>query len=402
MSNNLEKLKEMVEQLSVADDKKKAIRQPIGKIEKELKTLNFKLDRASKEKKTLSTLLSRTSEDLEKSSELINNMFGRYLSTEVMNSLLEDPTALALGGEKRKVTIMMTDLRGFTALSEQLKPEEVVQMLNSYFEVMVDVVLQYHGTINEIIGDALLVIFGAPQEMPDRAQRAIACAIEMQNAMGKVNERNREQSLPELEMGIGLNETEVIVGNVGSTKRSKYAVVGSGVNMTSRIESYTVGGQILISESVRQEAGDVLRIDAQMDVLPKGAETPLRIYEVGGIAGRFKIALETKETILATLVRQIPIRYMILEGKDIGKKGLQGSMVRLAKNCAEIMLGGPVDELTNLKMNLEDVDENLSAKDFYGKVVRKTGENVKTHLVHFTSVPPSIDAYFQAFRKLAA
>jgi adenylate cyclase len=275
-------------------------------------------------------------------------------------------------------------------------------MLNSYFEVIVDVVLQSHGPINEIIGDALLVIFGAPQEMPDRAQRAIACAIEMQNAMGKVNERNREQGLPELEMGIGLNETEVIVGNVGSTKRSKYAVVGSGVNMTSRIESYTVGGQILISESVRKEAGDVLRIDAQMDVLPKGTESPLRIYEVGGIAGRFKIALEAKELIFITLVRQIPIRYMVLEGKDIGKKGLQGSMVRLAKNCAEIMLGGPVDELTNLKMNLEDVDENLSAKDFYGKVVRKTGENVKTHLVHFTSVPPSIDAYFQAFRKLAA
>jgi len=237
MSADLDKLKEMVEQLNIADDKKKAIRQPIVKIEKELKTLNFKLDRASKEKKTLSTLLSRTSEDLEKSSELIKKMFGRYLSTEVMNSLLEDPTALELGGEKRKVTIMMTDLRGFTALSEQLKPEQVVQMLNSYFEVMVDVVLQYHGTINEIIGDALLVIFGAPQEMPDRAQRAIACAIEMQNAMGKVNERNREQGLPELEMGIGLNETEVIVGNVGSTKRSKYAVVGSGVTMPKWMSS---------------------------------------------------------------------------------------------------------------------------------------------------------------------
>jgi adenylate cyclase len=402
MNTDLEKLKDMIEQLNIADDKKKVILQPLGKIEKELKALNFKLERAVKEKTTLSTLLSRTSEDLEKSSELIKKMFGRYLSTEVMNSLLEDPTALELGGEKRKVTIMMTDLRGFTALSEQLKPEQVVQMLNSYFEVMVDLVIQYNGTINEIIGDALLVIFGAPQEMPDRAQRAIACAIEMQNAMERVNERNREQSLPELQMGIGLNETEVIVGNVGSTKRSKYAVVGSGVNMTSRIESYTVGGQILISESVRQEAGDVLRIDAQKDVLPKGSETPLRIYEVGGIAGRFKIALEAKEIILVTLARQIPIRYTVLEGKDVGKKGLQGSVVRLAKNCAEIVLGDPVDVMTDLKMNLGDVDENLSAKDFYGKVVRKTGDNGKTHVVHFTSVPPSIDAYFQAYLQHAS
>ena len=401
MNTDLDKLKDIIEQLNITDDKKKVIWRPIGKIEKELKVLDYKLERAVKDKETLSTLLSRTSEDLEKSSELIKNMFGRYLSTEVMNSLLEDPTALSLGGERRKVTIMMTDLRGFTALSDRLNPEQVVQMLNSYFEVMVDVVLQYHGTINEIIGDALLVIFGAPQEMPDRAQRAIACAIEMQNAMAKVNERNREHGLPELEMGIGLNETEVIVGNVGSTKRSKYAVVGSGVNMTSRIESYTVGGQILISETVRQEAGDVLRIDAQRDVLPKGSETPLRIYEVGGIAGRFKIALEAKEIILFTLARQIQIRYTVIEGKDIGKNDLPGSVVRLAKNCAVISMGDAVDVMTNIKMNLADVDENLSAKDFYGKVVRKTGENGKNHEVHFTSVPPEIDAYFQAHRQYA-
>jgi adenylate cyclase len=190
---------------------------------------------------------------------------------------------------------------------------------------MVELVLKYNGTINEIIGDALLVIFGAPQEMSDRARRAIACAIEMQNAMAEVNEQNRARGLPELEMGIGLNETEVIVGNIGSSKRSKYAVVGSGVNMTSRIESYTVGGQILISESVRQEAGEVLRIDAQRDVLPKGAETPLRIYEVGGIAGHFNLALEEKPPILVTLAQQIPLRYKVLEGKDVGKKRLEAT-----------------------------------------------------------------------------
>ncbi len=173
---------------------------------------------------------------------MLKKMFGRYLSTEVMNSLIENPSALELGGEKRKVTVMMTDLRGFTAIAERLEPEKVVQMLNLYFEIMVDVVLKYNGTINEIIGDALLIIFGAPQEMPDRTQRAIACAIDMQNAMVRVNKENRSKALPELEMGIGLNETEVIIGNIGSSKRSKYTVVGSGVNMTSRIESYTVGG----------------------------------------------------------------------------------------------------------------------------------------------------------------
>jgi class 3 adenylate cyclase len=346
--------------------------------------------------------LAEEREKLAEMSALLKKMFGRYLSTEVMNSLIENPSALELGGEKRKVTIMMSDLRGFTAMSERLQPEQVVQMLNAYFEVMVEVVLKFQGTINEIIGDALLVIFGAPQEMPDRTQRAIACAIAMQNAMAEVNKQNRAQGLPELEMGIGLNETEVIVGNIGSSKRSKYTVVGSGVNMTSRIESYSVGGQVLISESVLQEAGEVLRIDAQREVLPKGAETPLRIYEVGGIAGQYNLALEGRDPDLVTLGRQIPLQYTVLEGKDVGKKGLEGSVVRLSNKCAEIILDRPLEMLTNLKMNLGDVDEKLSARDFYGKVIERSGKKEPTQLVRFTSVPPEVDAYFQAHRQLVA
>jgi adenylate cyclase len=402
MNAHHDKLKYTISHLNIANDERELLLELLGKMEKELEAMNFKLDRALKDKKTLSTLLSRTSEDLEKSSELIKKMFGRYLSTEVMNSLLEDPSALELGGEKRKVTIMMTDLRGFTALSERLKPEQVVQMLNSYFEVMVEVILQYSGTINEIIGDALLVIFGAPQEMADRAQRAIACAIEMQNAMGKVNENNRARGLPELEMGIGVNETEVIVGNIGSSKRSKYAVVGSGVNMTSRIESYTVGGQILISESVRQKVGEVLRIDSKREVTPKGAEVPLTIYEVGGIAGPYNLAIERDEPAKVTLVSQIPVEYKVLGGKHVGKKGMKGRIAKLSKKSCEVALTEPLALLANMKMNLEDVDAELAAKDFYGKVIEQSRKQANTYLVRFTAVPPEISAYFQALRQYAA
>ena len=333
---------------------------------------------------------------------MLKKMFGRYLSTEVMNSLIENPSALELGGERRKVTIMMTDLRGFTAIAERLEPEKVVQMLNLYFEIMVEVVLKYNGTINEIIGDALLIIFGAPQEMPDRTQRAIACSIDMQNAMAQVNEENRSKALPELEMGIGLNETEVIVGNIGSSRRSKYTVVGSGVNMTSRIESYTVGGQILISESVRKQAGEVLRIDSQQDVFPKGSETPLRIYEVGGIAGSYNLILEGKDSAPVTLARQTPIRYTVLEGKHVGRERLQGLVIRLSKKSVEIALDEPVELLTNLQMNLGDVDDELPANDFYGKVIKRLDKDGHTHVIRFTSIPPEIVAYFQALRQYAA
>jgi adenylate cyclase len=337
--------------------------------------------------------------DVQLRNQFIRRIFGRYLSDDIADQLLEKPEALSLGGEKRCVTIMITDLRGFTAISERLNPEQVVQMLNTYFEVMVEIVLKYNGTINEIIGDSLLIIFGAPQEMEDRCQRAIACAIEMQNAMSGVNKQNLSQGLSDLEMGIGLNETEVIVGNIGSSKRSKYAVVGSGVNMTSRIESYTVGGQILISESVRREAGEILLIDAQRDVLPKGSETPVRIYEVGGIAGPFNLALEKKEPSLFTLAMKIPLRYSLLEGKDAAKKKSEGFVVRLSKNCAEISLCAQVEIMANLKMNLMDVDEKLSARYFYGKVVKQLAQQNHIYVVRFTSIPSEIDSYFQAILK---
>ena len=147
---------------------------------------------------------------------------------------------------------------------------------------MFDVAQQFHGTINEISGDALLILFGAPQQLADRAPKAVACAIAMQNSMAEVNDANLAMDLPELEMGIGINEAEVIVGNVGSKKRSKYGVFGAGVNLASRIQSYARGGQILISESVRKEVGDILRLDDRMKVQPKGSEAPIVLYEFGG------------------------------------------------------------------------------------------------------------------------
>jgi len=328
--------------------------------------------------------------------ELLEKMFGRYLSQAVMDTMIENPDAINLGGEKRQVTIMLTDLRGFTALSERLEPEQVVQILNTYFEVMVDVVLQYNGSISEITGDSLLVIFGAPQQMPDRAQRAVACAIAMQNAMADVRKQNLAQGLPELEMGIGLNEAEVIVGNIGSKRRSKYGVVGSGVNMTSRIESYTVGGQILVSESVRKGSGEVLRIDDQMEVHPKGAETPFTIYNVGGISGRYNLTLEDKTSSLLELAREIPICYTVLDSDYVGHGELTGAILRLSRKSGEFRLQNPLDLLTNLKLNLVDVSEELSRKDFYGKVVKRSNTEPTVCSVQFTALPPGIDGYFQA------
>ena len=180
---------------------------------------------------------------------------GRYLSDEVAEALLAGPEATELGGERRRVTILMSDLRGFSALSERLAPERVVDVLNIHLGVMGNVIAEYGGTIDEYIGDGILVLFGAPVAREDHARRAIACALAMQLAMDEVNERATAIGLPRLQMGIGISTGDVVVGNIGSERRMKYGVVGSPVNETGRIESATVGGQILVSESTLTEGG---------------------------------------------------------------------------------------------------------------------------------------------------
>ena len=183
----------------------------------------------------------------------------------------------------------MSDLRGFTSLSERLPAEDVVSMVNIYLETMTDIILKYQGTIDEFTGDGILVVFGAPLQRPDDARRAVACAVEMQLAMASVNDRNRLAGYPEVALGIGVNTGNMVVGNLGSKKRMKYGVVGRHVNLTSRIESYTVGDQIFISEGTLKECGDIVRIDHAMQVMPKCVKERLTIYEVGGIAGDYQL-----------------------------------------------------------------------------------------------------------------
>ena len=200
--------------------------------------------------------------ELARAHELVRRAFGRYVSEEVATSILQSPEGLELGGEEREVTILMSDLRGFTALVARLAPQEVITFLNLYLEAMVEVISRYGGTIDEIIGDAILVIFGAPLPSEDHAAKAVACGLAMQLAMTDVNQRLTAKGGTELEMGIGINTGRVIVGNIGSVRRTKYAAVGSNVNLAGRIESFTTGGQLLISESTRAAIKSPLRLDA--------------------------------------------------------------------------------------------------------------------------------------------
>ena len=342
---------------------------------------------------------------LERANRFIRKTFGRYLSDEIVNTILESPNGLSLGGEKRVVTIMMTDLRGFTSIGERLPAEGVVKMLNIYLEVMTEIILRYEGTIDEFIGDAILAIFGAPILRGDDAQRAVACAVEMQLAMKEVNAKNREAGYPDVEMGIGINTGELVVGNVGSSKRTKYGVVGRHVNLTSRIESYTIGGQILISESTLKACSGIIRVDGQEEVMPKGVIDPIVIYDVGGIGGAFNIFLPPKTpTDLFELQEPFPFEFVILDDdKHAGRDIYHGDLLQLAettnKRTAIAEANRPCRQLTNLKISLFDEFHREITKELYAKVTDVLSLTPSKFRMNFTSVPPEAEKFFKQLRE---
>ncbi|MGM3306013.1 CHASE2 domain-containing protein [Anabaena sp. WFMT] len=314
--------------------------------------------------------------------------FGRYLTDEVVTSLIETPTGLKLGGERRKVTVLVSDVRGFSAISEEYPPETVVEILNLYLEVMTDVINQYKGTINDFMGDGILVMFGAPIHRDDDSQRAIACAVAMQLAMQQVNAKNQEMNLPILEMGIGINTGEVIAGNIGSQKRAEYTVIGSHVNLAARIESYSVGGQIFISEHTWKDAKIDLRIDSQLQVEPKGIKHLVTLYEIGGIGGKYNLFLPHIDENIEMLSEELPIEFIVLHGKHVDGKFLPGSLVGLSQNGAQIRCEYDLEKLTNIKLKLLTETALFTEEpDIYGKVMKKSA--VDNHfLIRFTGIPP--------------
>lgn len=254
----------------------------------------FALLTVTKLKKSLreaNSALNEAKHQLELRNELLLNLFNSYMSDEVVKQLLAAPKPLQLGGEKRKISVLFSDLRQFTSISRTLSPEQLVELLNHYFCRMTAVIEKYQGTINAFIGDAIMVIFGAPLDTANHASLATACAIEMQLALEEVNDYNKKNNLPLLSMGIGINTGLAVIGNIGSQKRQQYTAIGSAVNLSWRIQSLTAGGQVLISEHTLEDAGNCLMIKNHSSAQVKGFDEPVKIYEVGGIHGVFNLSL---------------------------------------------------------------------------------------------------------------
>lgn len=317
---------------------------------------------------------------LELRNKLLGETFGRFLSDEIVRQLLETPDGLALGGKKRTVTIMMSDLRGFTAMSERMEAQSLIAMLNHYLGEMTEIIQRRSGTIIEFIGDGIMAIFGAPLPSDRHAADAVAAAVEMQNRMEVINVWNTERGYPLLEMGIGINTGEVIVGNIGSEKRTKYGVVGSHVNLAGRIESYTVGGQVLVSPLTRELISEPLEVAQEQSVFPKGVKEPLVLAHVTGIGGEYGLSCRKQEEAPVPLETPKEVSFLIIRDKHCDLTPNIGYLTALSPTGAVMETDVQLTQFDNLQLDF--------GGKLFCKVISKEGIG---WLLHFTAIPADLD-----------
>jgi adenylate cyclase len=332
---------------------------------------------------------------LELRNDFIRRIFGRYLSDEVVSSLLESPQGLKLGGETRVVTILMCDLRGFGALEEGYAPEVVVTALNNYLGAMVEVIGRHQGTIDEFMGDAILVVFGAPIAKPDDTRRAIACGIEMQRALDSVNDWHLLEGLPELQLGVAVNVGPVVVGNIGSHKRAKYGIVCRHVNLTARIESFALGGQVLISESALRAAGSEVEVGPRIMMRAKGFSRPVPVYELRGIGGEFNLVLPEYSETIRTLPQEIPVHYGVVNDTSGAASLFLGGLVGLAPGAALVRLEVALPPLTLVTIRFLSPTGKDIPGEIYARVVEPGPGEDRVARVRFTAVPLVIRKFFE-------
>jgi len=213
---------------------------------------------------------------------VLRGVLGQYLSPSVVAHVTRDPDSLKLGGDQREMTVMFSDLRGFTSFSEKLDPETLVHLLNEYLTVMSDVIFKYDGTIDKYMGDAIMAFWGAPERQPEHATLACRAALDMVTALDDLNARWADEGRPPLAMGIGINTGIMKVGNMGSSSRFDYTVLGDSVNLASRLEGLNkeYGTTLIVSKATLDQTGETFH-DRFLDLVAvKGKKEPVEVYEI--------------------------------------------------------------------------------------------------------------------------
>lgn len=303
-----------------------------------------------------------------------------------IESLLSERESQISPPESRRVTILLSDIRGFTALAEQLSAMTIVEMLNRYFSCMTKVIVKYNGTIDKLMGDSIMVLFGVPHSNVDDVQSAIACAVEMQHEMSAFNEQNIARGLPELYIGIGINTGDVVAGEVGCAYHREYTVIGDEVNLVSRIEAQCLRGQILISENTYQLAKNFVTVDGPNRVHVKGKQDLVAFYELRSVTAPRVMTVPKREMRKCPrVVVSMPCVFQQIDGKTVLPKRYCAEVKDIGYNGLKMSCPVEMRPFTEIKMAVSLGLLGNTTSDIYARVVNVNlaGEE-KLYSVEFT------------------
>ncbi|MFH0821339.1 MAG: adenylate/guanylate cyclase domain-containing protein [Pseudomonadota bacterium] len=332
--------------------------------------------------------------------DFIRDTFGRYLTREVATRLLESRDALELGGKACEITMIMSDIRGFTALIADMPPHQVIVFLNRYLGKMVEVIQNHRGVVDEIMGDGIFAFFGAPEPLDDHPSRAVAGALKMQSVMDEINLVNQADGFRPIEMGIAVHTGTVVVGNIGSEKRTKYGVVGCDVNLTARMESYAVGGQVLTSQSTYERISGLLEVADVLEIHMKGVDKALVLYDVVGIGEPYDIHLQVEEEEMIPVRNNLEVCLYKLDRKAVAEMPAMASITHFSSKHVTVLSAGPLSRWDDVKIQIPEDNYAHRVEPSYAKVISvKDVAGRFECLMRFTSIPPGA---LEALQKAAS
>jgi len=307
-----------------------------------------------------------------------------------LGTVLEKATGFQVACQTMEVTVLLSDLRGFTVLTESFVPLDVVNILNRYLIRMCAIIYRHGGTVDKFMGDSIMALFGAPVSRPDPITEAIRCAIEMQIAMDSFNKENQSLGLPTLYMGIGINTGEVVAGKIGSDLHSEYTVIGEEVNLTSRIEAYTLRGQILISQETYSRVKGLVRVADPIQVSVKGRREPVPLYELLEIGDPYNLKVPEREARRSLRVDvNIPFTFQICEGKVAYPESHEGRILNISTGGIFATTFDEIEPYFNIKFRLGLAALGGNTDDIFGKILKvKKEAGLFEANIEFTAVKP--------------
>lgn len=305
-----------------------------------------------------------------------------------LSKVLVDDGYPETGVLTKNTTILLSDIRGFSAIAESYPATDVVKMLNRYFDCMGSIITSYGGRIDKLMGDSIMVVFGIPEEKPSDVESAIACAIEMQMAMTDLNLGNQSLDLPELFMGIGINTGSVVAGELGSKHYHEHTIIGDEVNLTSRIEAQCLRGQVLISENTYKLCKDFVEVGPPNKVQVKGAREAVDLYELFSTEKPSPMEVPRREERKSPRIKvSMPIVFQNMAGKIVLEEKFDGEAIDLSYRGLLIKTDTRLSALSEIKMALSFNFFSDQTTDVYARIIntKQVGESYQSSL-EFTTI----------------